>query len=394
MNNNLRSAFIVKDPKTYVSAEEAWYEYARKKEGSFLFIIIPKGDPNNVVNTLNSVIDKNKWEEIIWIKTLSNYNPPEVKLKKKSNYVYGKVLKYREYVYNKIDKIKIDKIAKKYQPCQKVFSGHKNTQEHLAASLNPDDLSLMDSGMVLGKINKSGYIDYSRSYQRSRLRKFIFKLIGFKVFDRNETKLFTVYADIADTKHKLIKNEQNYKRDLIRGKKVDDYAILISSPIYKMTKGVKLASYIQYLKTVISVLKIDSSKLIYIPNPIKETDEDISEIEKSIGCKIDSRLIPVEMKIANYDTIPSLCISPCSTALVNIAVISENIIRNCIVWHPEFDYFEFLVDWKNDAMNNTDAKIEFLQIDESDKMFHIDESLFNNKPIFNDFKEWYIKTGK
>ncbi len=393
MEKNHRTAFIVKDPKTYVSAEEAWYKFTRKKEGSFLFIIIPKGDPNKAVKPLNNIIDKNKWEEIVWIETLSNYNPPELKLKKKSKYVYGKVLKFREYIYNKIDKLNIDKIAKKYKPLNKVFSGHKNTQEHLAASLEPNELYLMDSGMTLGKIHNGGYIDYSRRFRRKRLRKIIFKLIGFKVFDRTKTKLFTVYADIADTKHELIKNEQDYKRDLIRGKKVDDYAVLISSPIYKMTKGVELASYISYLKTIIRVLEIDSSKMIYIPHPIKESNEDISIIKNSIGCQIDYRLIPVEMKVVKNETIPNLCISPCSTSIVNIAAISEGKIRNCIVWHPEFNYFKFLVDWKNNAMNNDEVKIDFLQIDESDKLFHIDSDSNDDEPIFNNFKEWYIKTN-
>lgn len=386
----MRNAFIVKDPKTYVNAEEAWFKYSGRKKGAYLFIITPKGDPNNVVGTLSQVIDPDKWKKIIWFKSWSNN--PKKKSKKRRNKLYRRFCELREYLYNKIDKIKLDSIARKYRPCENVFSGHRNTQEHLAASLDPKNLYLMDSGMmILDKIQPSGYIDYSYRYQDSRVQKYLYKFVGFKVHDRSKTTFFTAYKNTVNTHHPVEENQHQYKRKLIQEKEVGKYALLISSPIYQMTKGVTLQSYIEYLKKVFETFDLTGRDIVYIPHPTREDQESINTVKHALGCRVDDRLIPIEVKIAKYDTLPKLCISPCSSSIVNIAAVSNGRFRICSAWHKEFNCFKFLTDWKNNVVDNTSINIEFIDIPDAVPMFNIDQNLCENGPVYDNYRDWYTK---
>src|SRR6056297_1441573 len=130
------NAFIVKDFKTYTNAEEAWYAFSGKKKGSILFVIVPKRD-QETFNTLKKLVDPDKWEKIIWFRSKSNY---PVKAALKGKLINSKTLiqlyKNREHFYSLLDRIALDRMGNKYGPVQTVFSGHRNTQEHLAVSLN------------------------------------------------------------------------------------------------------------------------------------------------------------------------------------------------------------------------------------------------------------------
>ena len=195
MNNY---AFIVKDLKTYISAKEAWYTFLKNKEGSNLVIMIPYGDPNNMVPMFNELLDENEWEKIMWFYTLSNYRPHKLKSILKKYRILSNLSEVIEIILNKIDQIRINRFAKKLGEFEKIFSVHKNTHEHLAAKLNPKELYLLDSGKIMGKISNSGYIDYSDRYRKSKKRYKIFKFIGFEVFDRKQTKLFSIYKKMNE----------------------------------------------------------------------------------------------------------------------------------------------------------------------------------------------------
>lgn len=385
----MKFAFIVKDPKTYVNAEEARYRFARSGGQLILFILFPKGDPNNVRETLEEVIDPDLWDKIILFKTLSNYRPPWVITFRRKNRLCKFLHTQVEYLMNLIDRVRLDRLALRYSPCDLVFSGHKNTQEHLAASLKPNQLYLMDSGMmILKKIRSNGYIDYSQSFYKSLYKKIMFRLIRMDVFDRSKTKFFTAYSESVETKHSVIKNNHSYKRKRIREKPIGSDTFLVSSPIYQMTPGVTLEGYISYLKAVMTQFDIQGDGMVYIPHPTREDEKSISRIRDALGCRVDSRLIPIEVKISTCETLPNLCISPCSSSIVNIAAISENRIRICSAWHREFSCFQFLVDWRNSVQLNPSLEIEFVDIPDAPTMFGMDPETCREAPLFQGYREW------
>jgi len=389
-------AVIVKDHKTYVHAEEAWYHFHGKKKNSVLFVVIPEGDPNNVVETLNEIIDENLWEEVVWVKTKSNFRPRYLLLRRRRSKFLKFYSKYREYLYNFLDVRKINNIASKYKGFYTVFSGHKNTQEHLAARLKPKELYLIDSGNFNDKINNSGYVDYSEKniYRGSRVGRFLFKLTGLELFNRDEVKLFTVYAGSLNTEHNTIKNNQDYKRKLICKKNIGDDVLFISSPIYTFAKGVTISEYITYLEKIFDALDVDYSRVIYVPNPIRENDEDVETITKALGCTYDSRPIPVELKITKYDQLPRLCISPYSTALVNIQEISSNNISLYCAWHPEFDYFDQLVKLRESQFEIEGNGINFFIVKDAPSLFKINSTVNNGEVLYANFGEWNQKAEK
>lgn len=386
INNHQKTAFIVKDAKTYINAEEAWYKFSGKKEGSFLFIIIPVKDPNNTIPTFKKVIDTEKWEDVVWFYSLSNYSPREYKRLVKR----WKLLEWfnngKEYILNFIDRIRLDQLAKRYKPVEKVFSGHRNTQEHLAAALAPNEHFLMDSGMgITNKINNKGYIDYRSYLRRHRFKYLMHILSGMKVYSRSKTKFFTVYKDSVTTKHEVIENEYSYRKMLVKKKELGNLTFYISSPLYRR-HNISLNQYIRFLKELFSHYKLNAADVVYIPHPVHENSESIEKIIDELGCQLDERDIPVETKITLYDTLPNKCITPYSSSLVNISVFSENRFPLIFAWHGEFDCFETLFNWKKDSLENN-PNITIDRLTNFTSLFGFKNSGCD-KPKFKDFEVW------
>ncbi|TVR19464.1 MAG: hypothetical protein EA391_00675 [Balneolaceae bacterium] len=383
----IKTAFIVKDHKTYMNAEEAWFRFKKEKNGSLLFILIPLGDPANVVDTLKESINDEFWSNVIWFKSFSNYDSKTLKIKKKKFPILNFLLNNIEYLFNRIDTIRLNLLAKRTGTVDAVFSGHRNTQEHLAACLKPKEHYILDSGQTLDKIRPSGYIDYRYSYYSSRIKKLMLKFTGLKIAERKNVALFTVYADSAKTRHKLVRNNQVYKKHLLSTKEKGDQVVFISSPFYRFKPTISLDTYIEYIERIISELNIDRKKLIYVPNPIRETEEDIAKIIKRLGCQCDDRLLTVEAKVAAYDKIPAMCVSPSSTALVNIDVVAEGKIEIISAWHPEFNCFRFLVDWRKSVENDKNRTVKFVEIPGCPPLFNIDLDKYENSVPFNNFND-------
>lgn len=390
INKSRCLAYIVKDTKTYMNVEEARFKYSRTGDKNILFILIPKQLPNNLESRMDKTINYKNWDEVVWIKSLSNCVRHKESNKNDKSDLQKFLSDIGEYFYNYMDRIKLDRVAKKYKSCEMVFSAHKNTQEHLAYALQPKELILVDSGhRIFQRLNSDGYIDYSRWHiAHSRLTRYLFWLTGMKVFDRKKTTLFTVYADEITTSHKVVKNKFDYQNHLFSSKDVGDNVVWISTPIYAMTKSVNIEDYVSYIKDYIHHLNIETDNLIYIPHPGKQSENEISFIGENLTCEIDDREIPVEFKIANYEKLPKTCISPFSSALVNIDVATEGRIKIVSAWHYEFNFFEIWADWKKDVQKNPNLNIKFIELTGCNTLFHMNRK---SEKIYSNFNDWERK---
>lgn len=383
-------AYLAKDTKTYMNLTEARFKYSNDNDKNLLFILIPKQLRSNLRERMEQTVNPELWDEVIWIDTHSNsirWGQPK---KEKESFLYRFYSDVREYICNYIDRLKLDRIAAKYAPCDMVFSAHKNTQEHLAAMLKPKELVMVDSGhRIFKRMNNDGFIDYSRWFiAHSRFSRYMFWATGLKVFDREKTRLFTVYADEIETNHSVDKNNFKYQHHLLRSKEIGDDIVWISTPIYVMADGVSIEDYISYIKFYIGHLEIDPTKLTYIPHPGKQKEEEIELIGKKLGCKIDDRDIPVEFKLANYEKLPRMCISPFSSALVNVNVATDERIEIVSAWHYEFNHFKMWLNWKKDVEKNPELNIRFLQLDDCPPLFHIKKDGSEDIPMYNNFSDW------
>ena len=384
-----KAVFIVKDHKTYMNAEEARYEFCHSGYTCQLLFIIPMADPNHVIPTLKESLNPALWDEVLWFTSLSNYDPRSFKIKKKKNRALRNIMNALEYMFNFIDVKRLNRLSKKIHGADLVFTVHRNLHEHFAAKIFKEDAYILDSGQTLDKIGEDGYIDYSKDYLRRRTKRFLYYVSGFKIIDRARIKLFTVYAEAANTKHQVVKNEQRFKRSLIQKKSIGEQVVFVSSPFYRFTEGISIEVYIKYLFAVIEHLEIKAEQFIYVPNPIRESDNDIQHIIQKLGCELDDRLIPVESKVATYKDLPKLCITPSSTAIVNISIISGNKIPCVVAWHPEFDCFEFLVKWRSDIAADSSLNIKFELIENSPAFFNTGNCI--NGPEFQNFNDWWQK---
>lgn len=389
-NNSRQLAYLAKDTKTYMNLTEARFKYSNENDRNLLFILIPKQLRSNLRERMEQTVNPELWDEIIWIETQSNsirWGQPQ---KERTSSLYRFYSDVREYVCNFIDRLKLDRIAAEYAPCEMVFSAHKNTQEHLAAMLKPKELVIVDSGhRIFKRMNNSGFIDYSRWFiAHSRFTRYMFWATGLKVFDREKTRLFTVYADEIETNHSVDKNNFEYQSHLLTSKEVGEGVVWISTPIYVMADGVRIEDYISYIQCYIDHLEIDPEKLIYIPHPGKQKEEEIELIGTKLGCRIDDRDIPVEFKLANYEKLPRMCISPFSSALVNVDVATDDQIEIVSAWHYEFSYFNMWLNWREDVEKNPELNIQFLELDDCPPLFNIKKDGRDAVPPYNNFSDW------
>lgn len=387
---NFDKAFIVKDPKTYMNAEEAWYQFHTKKEECILFIVYPRNNPLQVLERLNEVIDIEKWGDIVWIKTTSNtYEENFKKLMHKYGLLH-KIMNLRELLFNYIDRVRIDSIAKNYQSVKTVFSCYKNTMEHLTANLKPEKLYLLETGRrTLDKLNASEFIDHRKYYKKKKILGYIHKyLIRFQIFDRKKTSVFTAYRDNLQTKHELVYNNQAYKKEKIRQKDVGDHVLWISSDlVYKIDK-MDITDYVEYIQATLRYLNYDSSKVRYIPHPLKETNKDVEYVRATLDCEIDDRLLPVELKLINYSKLPYACVSPLSSALVNLSILADGKFKLYSAWHYEFNHFKDLIEWRVSIENNPELHIEFIEIKNCISLFKIEKDGLGNIPAFKNFQDY------
>jgi hypothetical protein len=383
-------ACIVKDTKTYMNSEEAVYVYTHPDDCKVLFILIPKLIGSNLTERMQETVDPELWDEVVWIRTWSNGISSGQKSKKKRNAIYRYFMDAREFLFNYLDRRHLDQVAKRTGRCELVISAHKNTQEHLAAALKPDKLVLVDSGhRIFKRIGSEGYIDYSKWFiDNSRFTRYMYWWTGMKVYDRDKTEIFTVYADEIETKHDLRKNEFAYRSHLYDSKSIGSSVVWISTPIYDIAEGVSIRDYTSYVKYTMDYLKLQPEELIYVPQPGKESESDIKYIQKRLNCRVDDRDIPVESKLANYKELPKACVSPFSSALVNILAASKGRIDAISAWHYEFDFFEIWSDWKRDVEKNEELNIQFLNLESSPPMFHIQWGEGERRQIYKTFKEW------
>lgn len=386
-----RNAYIVKDSKTYLYAEEAKFKLADEADLNILFVVIPRVTNNRLKERMEELISPEEWDKVCWFLTLSNGTDFLEMKHRKMNELTRNFKKVREYFYHFIDNVRMKRRARQYRPCKFAVSTHKNTHENLAALLQPEELVLVDSGhRVFRRISKkSGFIDYSeRVINRSRLDRILFRLSGFKVFNRKKTSLFTIYGDEIETRHRIIRNEFDRQKHKLKSKKTGDLVLWISTPIYQMASGVVIDDYIEYIRASIELRQIGPGQLVYVPQPGKQTDEEIQLISERLSCKVDQRDIPVEMKVARYEDLPRMCISPFSSALLNIYKATEGKIPQVSAWHPEFNYFRIWVYWRKSVEENSGLNIEFMEVESSVPLFHIKPGERRQGPLYETFKDW------
>lgn len=378
-------AFIVKDAKTYTNAEEAWYQFHGKQEGCVLFIIVPRNVPQNVLDIFEEVVDSKKWESVIWFESFSNYAPRSLKRKMRDSYIFRKYRNGREYIYNLLDRIRLDRLGKKIT-VETVFSGHRNTQEHLAYALKPKELYIMDSGMGIQKrVQGTGYINDRKVSKRKPVQYILYKIIGFQVFDREKTKLFTVYNESVETNHKVIENDYSYRKMLVKSKQVGDVIFFVSSPIYNR-EHISIEKYMEFVKEIFEELNLKPENVVYIPHPVYESEEVIQWIVNQLGCREDSRDIPIETKITMYDTLPKMCVSPYSSSIVNIASYAEDQFEIVYAWHPELDCFKEMKRWKEQSILKM-PYIKLIELRKVSPLFDFDEKDCEQLKYKN-FEEW------
>lgn len=388
-----KTIYIVKDPKTYINAEEAWFKFSEKDKDQVLVVIIPRNDPNSTLPTFKNVINDKIWDQIHYFYTFSNDYQSLTKKKMKKSLVFKLYREFLESIYQILDKIRLKTFSNTFHNVQIVFSGHKNTQEHLAYLLNPSELIIMDSGLKIRKqINSEGYFGIRKYGLRKNPVKFIVqKLAGFSKFDRKKTKFFTTYKDSISTNHKILINDYAYRQHLIKNKTVGEKILFVSSPIF-IFDGISINQYIEFIRAVFDKLKIAQEDVIYIPHPTYEDDVDIDKIVKALNCDFDKRKIPIEAKITLYKTIPKICISPFSSSLVNLTLISDNKFKIISAWHFQFECFLVLKEWKQNVLQSDDSGIEILNLTSADTP-PIIKDLTDTKcsqPVYNSFRDFEI----
>ena len=124
-----RNAYIVKDSKTYLYAEEAKFKLADEADLNILFLVIPRVTNNRLKERMEELISPEEWDKVCWFLTLSNGTDFLEMKHRKMNELTRNFKKVREYFYHFIDNVRMKRRARQYRPCKFAVSTHKNTHE-------------------------------------------------------------------------------------------------------------------------------------------------------------------------------------------------------------------------------------------------------------------------
>src|SRR5690625_7703337 len=98
--------------------------------------------------------------------------------------------------------------------------------------------------------------------RRNNLGRIIFRLSEFKVYNRKNTSMFTIYGDEIETRHRIIRNEFDRQQHKLKSKKTNDLVFWISTPIYQMASGVEIGDYIEYIRASVELKQIGDRKIV------------------------------------------------------------------------------------------------------------------------------------
>lgn len=356
-----RAAFIIKGPPTYMNAEEARHHFGCRAEESTLFIIIPSNNPHHRRERLMEIIDPEAWAKVIWIETESN-----ISFELQENGNYTKIIardRLPVQAYRR-DARSLREAARREGFFDLVFTMPGDLHEHLAWCLRPEQLYLIDTGNKTPmRVGKRGYLDYRESTRP--LKRLSQKIARLQMVERQRTNLFTAYADLLDTKHPIVANTYALQKERFQQMPPGDALIWIGAPFCDRY-NVPVSDYLTYIRSAIELLKgryghCDCREMIYIPHPGKESAATLRAIQDDLGCRIDDRNLPVELKLARMQRRPRLIVSHFSSSLTNLASVLENQVPVVSAWHPEFGHFASLNCWRS-SLESGGSNVEFLDM--------------------------------
>jgi hypothetical protein len=258
-----------------------------------------------------------------------------------------------------LDAMKIRWLARKHGQFDVVHTVHNSFHEYLAYSFKPKRVTLVEAGLsTIQRIEKSGYIDYTERAQGSL--KWIYRLTGFRVFDRKATTLFTGFEGELRTRHTVIHNGNQLKRKQCEGLPVSDYVLWIGTPICEI-HGFSTAFYYDLIAKGLVRAGCAGSPVTYIPHPGKEESSKLEEVRSRLGCEIDDRLLPVEIKVAKAEALPRAVLTPFSSSLTNLEKILPKEVELLSIWHPSYSRIPGLVNWR-DETSRSGSRIRFVDV--------------------------------
>lgn len=363
---NQQAAFVVKSPTAYLNAEEAWAKHWGQKQNAVLVLTIPEGDGFHRKKILDHIIDERKWQKVIWVRLKSATRHQQ---NQKGAWVASRANFFQKVFFLFLDRLKLSSAGKKIGHCPTVFSGGDYFQEHLSASLEPKTLYLIDAGKSTPKkIKFRGYYDYRNKLSRGW--RLLYKALGYKIVDRKKAVLFTSYKNVVSTKHSVELNDYSYLSNSIHAKEIESTVFWVSTPFCDRL-NVRVDHYADFIFLTCRTLGVDTRNLVYIPHPAKETLATIGYIKSTLGCSVDDRPMPVELKLSKSNKLPFAIISPYSSSISNLHFIFGKKVDFYIAWHDDFDLIEDAVLWRDKTLSVTDGHIRILKVTNSKKFFYI-----------------------
>lgn len=377
----MRAAFIIKGPPTYMNAEEARHHYGIEETDSVLFIVIPQGNPHQRKERLQQTIDATSWRQVIWVETETN-----VSFELQADGDYRKIRRRSQFpiaAYRRDSRL-LRRLAAEQGRFERVFTVPNELHEHLAWCLEPQELHLLDTGnKTPARVSSTGYIDYRQS--TIKLKRLSQMFAGMRIVDRRRTSLFTAYADLIETKHTVVANRYALQKQRFRSKNLADTIVWIGGP-FTDRFGVDVRNYINYIQSAIDRLpqrqtEGRANRMIYVPHPGKESPQTLNAIREALQCEIDERLLPVELKLAQMDSLPRVILSHFSSSLTNLASVLDPRVYIASAWHPEFGHFRNLTRWRS-TLTTGESRIQFLDMSGCPSLLGLGEPETDTTPKF------------
>lgn len=356
---------MVKNPISLLNVEEWIKMFGHPDDKNILVCLVQKNNYYQKAARMKSLIEEEDWHRVVWFFPHTYKSKKVFKQKDDSPRGLRSIRRVfdsmSEGVLFALDLWGVIGITKAVGYCDNAVFVKGALSEQLVARVNPARKYLTDSSKkILNFRVVDGYFVPASAKAGEGAR----RILRLPILEMNNVSVFSSYGCDLFVKHELISHSFSIISQRIESKPRGNLWVLAGNPMSEYF-GVSVESYVRTIAEGCKVLGLSSSDMVYAAHPGKESGEKLERLKSELNCIVDDDLLPLEMRIAHYSHKPKAFVGFWSGSLLSLAHMGINGIDFVSLWHPQFDKFSYLRQWRSDVEATQNGQVRFLDLMEA-----------------------------
>ena len=393
----MKNVFIVKNPVSYLNVREWRRRFSSSDDENILICLYQKNNYYNKVERMESLIRMEHWDRVFWVGPYTYKSKKEFISKEEGKptsklvvFVASASVYLSQKVLKVLDLLRVHRIGGLIGRCDNVVFVKGVLSEQLAASVYPKKMYLTDtSKKILSFKVKGGYFEKDGSL--GKVGEMVRGFLMMPLIEMKDVSVFSSYCAELQVRHELVAHAFSGISEDLKGNPQGDMWVLAGNPMCEYF-GVSISSYIQTIAEGCRVLGLSSKSMVYAAHPGKESCSKLERLKSELDCAIDDEPLPLEVRLACYSHKPKAFVGFWSGSLTSLASMGVPDIDIVSLWHPQFDKFSYLRQWRRDIESGYRGKIRFLEVEGAPSIIDFDRYVINSDEL-SYFKDLVYRDG-